>query len=747
MRPAGSTSVAYELLLRFVVVGLVVLAYGSTVKSDMLWDDTVMVSENAVMRMPDGLPRIWRGQDVVDYFPLTYSLFWLQYRAFGTWAGGYHAVNVALHTVAVLALLQVLRRLRVPAADLCALVFALHPVVGTSVEWISEQKNTLSLVFYAWSTLAFLRLFDASPGRRSFGWWLASLAAFALALTAKPSGVGLSIFFGLVALAWGWDRRRIVVVLMPYLLLCLLFGIATIWYQRDLSIMTLELPHDSWAVRVAVVGWNVMFYARMLLVPVRQSMVYPFHTPDVARLSAWLPDVALVAFIAALWSLRRRTGPLPLLGVAYSLLMLAPVFGFVPIAYMRYSRVADHLAYLGAIGILGLYTAALQAVALRVAPPAARGVGLLLLVGMLVWLDQSRCAALADKEACWRDVVAKYPEVWVGHANLGSELIRKGRHAEAVPVLEEQRRLEPNDSGGAYNLGVALMGLDRRDPAIHAFQDAIALEPANVLAHNNLGLMWLRVNALEEACHELTLAVRIMPTDAVFQNNLGRVLFELGRYREAEKHLKAALQIAPGTAKAVETLAFLYLRTDRKQEALDQAIALTQVAPNDARAWWLQGLLLLDGGNREGARDALRHALAAPADQPAVINDLGLLAARLGDPAAALQQYRKAQQLDARYLLAVNNEAWLLATSTDPALRNGAAAADAMRRVWLLGPPDDPQLIDTEAAVLAERGDMGRACERAEKALKRARELGQDALAADVQRHLDSYRAGRAWRE
>lgn len=730
------------------LVVLIGLSYGVSVNAGMLWDDPVMITDNVVHRVPDGLARIWRGQDVVDYFPLTYSAFWLQYRAFGVSPAGYHAVNVLLHAVAVLLVYGVLRCLRVPVAELAALLFALHPVVGTSVEWVSEQKNTLSLIFYALSTLAFMRIVDDPPRGRAFAWWLVSLAAFTLALLAKPSGVGLPIFFGLLGLSRGRRVGEMAITITPYLLLCLLFGIATIWFQRYLSIMTLELPHDPWSLRLAVVGWNLWFYARTLALPLRQSMVYPFVTPDVTSVLGWVPDLLLVALVAALWRARTRTGPLPLLALAYTLLMLAPVLGFVPIAFMRYSRVADHLAYLAAVGILALYASVLQALAVRFLPPASRVVGMVALIGVLVWLDHGRCVVLASRESCWRDVVDKYNgDVWVGYANLGSELIRKGAYAEAVPILEQHERLQPHDAGAPYNRGVALMNLGRVDAAIAAFQRAVQLEPGNVMAHNNLGLMWLRVNAFDEARRELSFATRIDPSNPDFQNNLGRVLSDLGRDDEAEKHLKAAVALRPGHAKALETLALVYARTGRKEEAVDQAIALTKARPDDAQGWVLLGSLLLDGGNTDGSRDALRRALGARTDQAYVLNDVGLLAARLGDDAVALTVYRKAQATDPKFLVAVNNEAWLLATSPDASVRNAAAAREAMTRCWTMGQPDDPQLVDTDAAVCAEEGDLARARVRAEEALSLARERGLDALADDIEKRLAAYRLGRPWRE
>src|SRR6202007_2259365 len=115
-----------------------------------------------------GLWRIWFDLGATQqYYPLLHSAFWLEHRIWGDAVTGYHLTNLVLHVVCAYLVVRIMRRLALPGAWLGGLVFALHPVCVESVAWISEQKSTLSLVFYLAAALAYLR-FDATRDRASY---------------------------------------------------------------------------------------------------------------------------------------------------------------------------------------------------------------------------------------------------------------------------------------------------------------------------------------------------------------------------------------------------------------------------------------------------------------------------------------------------------------------------------------------------------------------------------------------------
>jgi protein O-mannosyl-transferase len=79
-----------------IIIGACFMAYIPAIKSGFIWDDDLYVTANFLLTAPNGLNRIWFSTDSPSqYFPLTYTTFWIECRLWGFHPAGYHAVNIA----------------------------------------------------------------------------------------------------------------------------------------------------------------------------------------------------------------------------------------------------------------------------------------------------------------------------------------------------------------------------------------------------------------------------------------------------------------------------------------------------------------------------------------------------------------------------------------------------------------------------------------------------------------------------
>ena len=170
-------------LFALALIAITALAYLPAWNGKLIWDDNRHITQPA-LRSWQGLADIWtRVGATQQYYPLVHSFFWIEQKLWGDSVVGYHLVNILLHSLGAVALLQILQRLKIPGAWLAAALFALHPVQVESVAWISELKNTLSGLFFFCSILTYLN-FDQRRNRLAY---ISSLALFVLGLLCKTA--------------------------------------------------------------------------------------------------------------------------------------------------------------------------------------------------------------------------------------------------------------------------------------------------------------------------------------------------------------------------------------------------------------------------------------------------------------------------------------------------------------------------------------------------------------------------------
>ena len=544
------------------LLAVTTLIYLPALRAGFIWDDREMAIDSPIIKSPTGLHDIWFTQKLPEYHPMSYSVFWVEWRLWGENPMGYHVVNILVHAVNVVLLWLVLRKLRIPGSWLAALLFGVHPVAVASAAWIAEIKNTLSMFFYLVALLCYLGwdesdadweeaekgLRESEIGRTSQEQgkrsrrsherrYLISVGAFALGLLAKISVVGLPAV--LLLIAW-WKRGRIswrdVGRSAPFFLLGMAAGLYGMTVHHRFTLL-----NDPLLARLLAGSWAVWFYLWKIFWPLNLTIIYPRWNIVAGSPLTWIPGICFVGMLWIFWRNRKTWGRPLLFTFGYFVITLAPVLGVFKVVYFDFAQAADHFQYLAMPGIIALAVAAGVECFGR-ARKAGMAVAAVVTVCLcaLTWQQQRN---YADMESLWGNNLAQNPRSFQALIFMGSEAEKKQRYAEAKELFDRVLTIKPNALEGHYNLGIVLDDMGRTDEAIVEMKKALAIKEDQADAHILMSWFLDEKGKLDEAVAELREAVKIAPDDFRAHQNLGNVLVKQGHLDEAIQQYGEAIKL------------------------------------------------------------------------------------------------------------------------------------------------------------------------------------------------------------
>jgi tetratricopeptide (TPR) repeat protein len=567
------------------------IAYLPAMRGGFVLDDDAILTNNPLIRDPGGVYRIWFTTAPIDYWPVTNTSFWLEWRLWGMNPAGYHVTNLVLHVVEALLIWAILARLSIPGAFLAALLFAVHPVNVQSVAWITQRKNLMAMLFFLLAILGYLHSETRSSPHRRLApvdrSYVLSLAAFVAAMLSKASVAVLPLV--LLGIVW-WMRplrRRDALRVAPFVLVSVVLIPVNVWFQaRGVAAAAAPPPLLE---RLLGAGGVIWFYLDKALVPIDLAFIYPQWHIRADDWRWWLPLLAAVAVTAVLWWYRRGWGRPLLFAWGLFCVALVPVMGFTRTVFMvEQSLVADHYQHLALIAVMALVAAAWSTWRQR-----ADGRGRILMnaaavaaVGALALLTWRQSGLYADSVTLFRATLDENPGSALAHNNLGFVLLQAGEVAEARQQLEWALHLAPDYAEAHNNLGAVLLRQRLLAEAIGHYQEVLRLRPDHAGAHNNLAAALLESGRTQDAIDQYREALRLQPNFPLARCNLGNALLRVGRPAEAIPQFEEALRLQPDFADAHNALGSVLMQRGQPQEAVvhfEEAVRLQPDHPEARR--------------------------------------------------------------------------------------------------------------------------------------------------------------------
>ena len=468
---------ARTILAAGAAAAMAISVYANALHNPFVYDDYHTVINNASIRSITNLGGLfWHDvtRPVVNFSYAVDRALW------GPATFGFHLTSVLLHSLNVVLLFSLARRMRLDilSAFAAAALLAVHPMMTEAVGYVSGRSEVLCATFLLLALLCADRWLHGHEERR--GRWLAAmLAAWVAALVTKETAAMfpflLVLYDRLTTGAGFWRRVRAVYApLLTFTVLAglgRLFVLARIEYPGQVSVHWSHLLVDADVFRR---------YLFMMAVPIGQAMFHEVGAISSVfdpRVLAGMAAVGLVA--GAIWGMRRSEYRASF-GLAWFALLLVP--SAVLIALDQGEPMTEHRVYAASAGLF-----------------LAVGAGI---TDVVDWLSgRDRVQRIAGAVALALVLLSFAAETLLRNAVWGSP----------VTLWRESVDLAPSHARPRLLLGEALADAGQRDAAIEQFRIAISFRPSDPVGHVELARSLGDAGRWHEAREELMRALEVGP--------------------------------------------------------------------------------------------------------------------------------------------------------------------------------------------------------------------------------------------
>ena len=399
--------------------------------------------------------------------PIPWLTYWLNWHL-SREPFGFHLVNWLLHGACVFLAWFALRSLLPEKAALIACsLFALHPIQTQAVAYIFARPALLFTLFCLLSLWLWLR------DRRAW-----AIAAYACALLSKEEAVAFPMLLLLLHIAQKREKKERPAIAAMFSL-ALAAGLRSTWATAVIAgsgagVQSTITPFAY----LSAQGLVILRYLWQLFLPIDFTIEPALKVESPLLASAAWGVIAAVLSLAA----RRFMGAKEGFWLIAGFVLLLPSSSIFPADDLAADRrmYFPLVAFAAAAGLIlrGAHRYLLAAIAI-----------------VLSVLSFAQVRTWQSEKSLWMEAARLAPD----HVRPKRQLARTLPPEQALPLLEDAKRLAPDDPRVAADLGRLYLQMGRFSDALAEFGRALALEPNSPTALNNRGVALLLLGQRDAA--------------------------------------------------------------------------------------------------------------------------------------------------------------------------------------------------------------------------------------------------------